>query len=169
MEENTDIFDSEITGSSLGRTEIERIRKEVKGKTLRVYLLLARAADSDFGVREVFHNLNFSSVSLAAYHLNKLESLNLVRKTSNNRYKASKLLPLGAYEDFFVLKGKYLPKEAFFLAFFTSSLFLAILFFFLKIWEPMLTLLLANAILGTTYSWMRFISLYKRKDEEELK
>ena len=149
MGEKTDTFDSNNIDSPLGKMEIEDIRKEVKGKTLQVYLLLAKTDDLDFGVREISQKLNFSSVSLAAYHLNKLESINLVKKTSNNRYKVSKLLPLGSYEDFFVLKGKYLPKEAFFLTFSTSSLLLA--------------------ILGTIYSWMRFRTIYRRKDEEVAK
>ena len=169
MGEKTDTFDSNNIDSPLGKMEIEDIRKEVKGKTLQVYLLLAKTDDLDFGVREISQKLNFSSVSLAAYHLNKLESINLVKKTSNNRYKVSKLLHLGSYEYFFVLKGKYLPKEAFFLTFSTSSLLLAFFFFFLKIWEPMLTLLLVNAILGTIYSWMRFRTIYRRKDEEVAK
>lgn len=147
--------------------EIEELRKEVKGKTLQVYLLLARAKERDFGVREIHQKLKFSSVSLAAYHLNKLEAINLVTKTVDNRYKATKQLALGSYEEFFVLKGKYLPKETFFVTFSTSSLGLSILFFFLQMWAPMLTLLAANAILGTAFSWTRFLAIYKRKDEEE--
>ena len=167
MEGNTNDLDMIESTLPLGRMEIENLRKEVKGRTLQVYLLLARAKDRDFGVREIYQKLSFSSVSLAAYHLNKLESINLVTKTPENRYKVAELLPLGPYEEFFVLKGKYLPKAAFFLAFSSSSLFFSLIFFLLKMWEPMLTLVFANAIIGTIYSWMRFSSLYKRKDEEE--
>jgi hypothetical protein len=151
----------------VGSIEIEELRKEVKGKTLQVYLLLARAKEQDFGVREIHQKLKFSSVSLAAYHLNKLEAINLVTKTADSRYKVAKQIALGSYEDFFVLKGKYLPKEAFFVTFSSSSLGLSILFFFFQMWAPMLTLLTANAILGTAFSWKRFLTIYKQKDEEE--
>jgi hypothetical protein len=159
-----DTVNSDIAFSKI---EADDLRKEVKGKTLQVYLLLARAKDQDFGVREIYHRLGFSSVSVAAYHLKKLESISLVKKTSNNRYQVAQLFPLGSYEEFFVLKGKYLPKEAFFLAFSSSSLFFAIIFFLFKMWGPMLTLLFANVILGTIYSLTRFLSIYKNRDEEE--
>ncbi|WP_455142454.1 hypothetical protein [Candidatus Hodarchaeum mangrovi] len=166
MNTKTDVLDTIDGTIALGNIEIEDLRREIKGKTLQVYLLLARGKDQDFGVREIYQRLNFSSVSIAAYHLKKLESYNLVKKTADNRYQVSELLPLGSYEEFFVLKGKYLPKEAFILAFSASSLSLALLFFLLKMWEPMLTLLFANALLGTIYSFVRFYSLYQRKDEE---
>jgi hypothetical protein len=152
---------------ALSEIEVNDLRKEVKGKTLQVYLLLARAKDQDFGVREIYHRLGFSSVSLVAYHLRKLESINLVKKTSDNRYQVAELFSLGPYEEFFVLKGKFLPKEAFFLAFSSSSLLFAFIFFLFKMWAPMLTLLFANIIIGTIYSGIRFVSIYRKKDEEE--
>ncbi|MFX1508398.1 MAG: hypothetical protein ACFFDC_20130 [Promethearchaeota archaeon] len=167
MDRNTNNMDTINRDIAFSKIEVDDLRKEVKGKTLQVYLLLARAKDQDFGVREIYHRLGFSSVSVAAYHLNKLESINLVKKNSNNRYQVTELVPLGSYEEFFVLKGKYLPKEIFFLAFSCSSLLVAIIFFLFKMWEPMLTLLFANAILGTSYSLMRFLSIYKNRDEEE--
>lgn len=167
VDSSTNKLDAINSNIALSKIEVEDLRKEVKGKTLKVYLLLARAKDQDFGVREIYHRLGFSSVSVAAYHLKKLESINLVKKTSDNRYQVAELFPLGSYEEFFVLKGKYLPKEAFFLAFSSSSLVFAFIFFLLKMWGPMLTLLFANVILGTIYSWIRFLSIYKNRDEEK--
>ncbi|MFX0091309.1 MAG: hypothetical protein ACFFBD_06050 [Candidatus Hodarchaeota archaeon] len=147
---------------------LDDIRKKVKGTTLRVYLLLARGKENDYGVREIQRTLALSTVSLAFYHLQRLEDLDLIVKTPQNRYKVSQLFPLGEYEDFFVLKGRFLPREVFFLSFFTCALFITFLFFLLKQWGPMLLVLFATAIVATTGSWLRFYSLWKKKDEKDL-
>lgn len=47
------------TTHPVGSIEIEELRKEVKGKTLQVYLLLARAKEQDFGD----HYCNLSEIS----------------------------------------------------------------------------------------------------------
>jgi hypothetical protein len=53
------------------------------------------------------------------------------------------------------------------LKFSSSSLLLAVGFLWLKLWSPMLTLLLVKALVGTVYSWIRFIYLYQKRDEEK--
>ena len=58
----------------------EKVASELKGNTLRVYWQLLRSSRGAVGVREVQRSLGFSSPALAAYHLNKLEELGLVRK-----------------------------------------------------------------------------------------
>ena len=145
----------------------EVIKRELRGTTLQVYLHLAKARDKDFGVREVQRALNLSSVSLAAYHLKKIEDLNLLTKNPQGKYQVSKLIPIGELEDFLVLKGRFLPKEIVYLSFTTSSLIFSIICFLLKLWGPMLALLFASALFGTIYSWIRFRSLWRRRDESE--
>ncbi|MFW9930572.1 MAG: hypothetical protein ACFFD1_14380 [Candidatus Thorarchaeota archaeon] len=147
--------------------DLEKIKKEVKGTTLKVYLLLARSKDSEFGVREIQRILNFSSVSLASYHLSRLESLDLVKKTPQNRYQISHILPLGKFDDFFVLKGRYLPKEAFYACFFTGSTIMSIIFLLSRLWGPLLLLLFVVALISTATSLNRFIKIIKTRDEQE--
>ncbi|UCE12158.1 MAG: hypothetical protein JSV04_08105 [Candidatus Heimdallarchaeota archaeon] len=146
--------------------DLEVIKKELHGTTLQVYLLLAKAKDRNFGVREVQRTLDLSSVSLADYHLRKIENLNLITKNSHGKYRATELLPIGEMEEFFVLKGRYLPREIFFLSFTTSTLLFSVIFLILRLWGPMLALLFASAVSSTIYSWIRFSSLWKKKHEE---
>lgn len=146
--------------------DLNNLRKDLRGTTLQVYLLLAKTKDRNFGVREIQRVLNMSSVSLADYHLKKLEELKLVEKNSQGKYRVTELIPIGEMEEFLVLKGRYLPKEIFYLSFSTSALILSVVFFLLKFWGPMLAILFASAFLSTIYSWMRFLSLWRRKSEE---
>ena len=147
--------------------DLAKIKKEIKGTTLKVYLLLVRAKSSDFGVREIQRQLNFSSVSLASYHLNRLELFDLVTKTPQNRYKVSQILPLGQYEDFFVLKGRFLPQETFYLSFFSFAALFCFIFLLLQFWGPMLTLLFSIAIVATVSSGSRFVKYWKIRDQPE--
>ncbi|OLS20867.1 MAG: hypothetical protein HeimC3_38610 [Candidatus Heimdallarchaeota archaeon LC_3] len=146
---------------------IEKIKKEVRATTLKVYLLLAKNKDSNYGIREIQRTLNFSSVSLASYHINKLEELKLVEKTSENRYKAKYIVPIGEFEDFFVLKGRYLPKVAFFLSFYTLATIMSILLLLLQQLIPLLVLLFSVVIIATISTWIQFWEYWTNKDEQE--
>lgn len=147
---------------------LEKVKNEVKGKTLKVYLLLVKFKDSDLGVREIQRQLDFSSVSLASYHLNRLESLSLVTKTSQNRYKIAQILPIGKFEDFFVLKGRYLPKEAYYISFFSFATLISFFSLIFQLWGPMILLLFSIAIVATVSSWVRFVNYWKFKNEQEI-
>jgi|GEM_PF-1549055 transcriptional regulator, ArsR family len=52
----------------------ENIEGELKGKTPQVYLYMLKR-NEPVGVREVQRDLDFSSPSVASYHLDKLISL----------------------------------------------------------------------------------------------
>jgi hypothetical protein len=52
--------------------------------TFRVYVFLSRVGQAS--VRDVFHECNLSSPSLAFHHLEKLEGLKLARKDENGVY-----------------------------------------------------------------------------------
>ncbi|MFX1250043.1 MAG: winged helix-turn-helix domain-containing protein [Promethearchaeota archaeon] len=145
---------------------LEYIRKNVKGTTLRVYLVLARAKGRNFGVREIQRILELSSVSVASYHLQRLEHLGLIAKTPHSRYQVAQLLPLGDYEDFFVLKGRFLPREVFYLVFFSSGFVSCVVCLLFGFWGPLFTLLFAMAIVATISSWIRFYSLWKKRYDE---
>ncbi|OLS17013.1 MAG: hypothetical protein HeimC3_49870 [Candidatus Heimdallarchaeota archaeon LC_3] len=147
---------------------LEKVKNEVKGKTLKVYLLLVKFKNSDLGVREIQRQLDFSSVSLASYHLDRLESLSLVTKTAQNKYKVAQILPIGKYEDFFVLKGRYLPKEAYYISFFSFATIISFFSLIFQLWGPMVLLLFSIAIVATVSSWIRFINHWKGKNEQEI-
>ncbi|MHA1723075.1 MAG: winged helix-turn-helix domain-containing protein [Candidatus Baldrarchaeia archaeon] len=96
------------------------IEERLKGKTLRVYyymLLAGRAV----GIREVQRKLDFSSPSVAAYHLDKLVELGLAKKESEG-YVLEENVHVGVLK-YFVFIGRYVfPRYLFYAIFFTTSL-----------------------------------------------
>ncbi len=97
---------------------------ELRGNTLQVYLCLVKAGHS-MGVREVQKKLEFSSPALAAYHLDKLENLNLVEKTTKG-YVLVKEVKIGALAQVVKFGGLLLPRYVFYAAL-VSTLFVAYL------------------------------------------
>jgi predicted transcriptional regulator len=63
---------------------------ELRANTLKVYLCIIKNGNPT-GIREVQRKLEFSSPTLATYHLEKLESLHLVKKTSKGYVLEKKL------------------------------------------------------------------------------
>jgi len=66
----------------------ERVRSELKGTTLRVYWAIMKRGTEGVGPREIMRELDLSSPSVAAYHLEKLKSMGLVDKDSAGGYVA---------------------------------------------------------------------------------
>ena len=60
--------------------------KRIYGKTLDVYLCILTSEDS-IGVRDIWRALDFSSPSLAQYHVNKLLDLKLIETDFDGKYK----------------------------------------------------------------------------------
>ena len=97
-----------------------KIFSELKGNTLRVYLLLVQNQTAT-GIREVQKKLEFSSPTLAAYHLEKLENLGLIRKTSGG-YVLVKEVKVGALSQVVKFGSLLLPRYVFYLALFATLL-----------------------------------------------
>jgi predicted DNA-binding transcriptional regulator len=93
---------------------------ELKGNTLLVYLCLVRNPDLN-GVREVQRKLNFSSPNLAAYHLEKLENLGLVQKTSEG-YVLTKEIKIGTLSQVVKFGSLILPRYIFYTVLFVTLL-----------------------------------------------
>jgi len=93
---------------------------ELKGNTLRVYLLLVQNQTAT-GVREVQKRLDFSSPTLAAYHLEKLENLGLVRKTSDG-YVLTREVKVGALSQVVKFGSLLLPRYVFYAVLFSTML-----------------------------------------------
>ncbi len=79
------------------------------------------------GAREVQRRLEFSSPTLAAYHLEKLESLGLVHKTSGG-YTLVREIKVGALSQVVKFGSLLLPRYIFY-----TVLFSAMLLFYLAV------------------------------------
>ena len=69
----------QVMKSSLSLSELSA---RITGTTLKVYIHLVRNNKETIGVRELYRDLEFSSVSIASYHLKKLEEYDLVVKNA---------------------------------------------------------------------------------------
>lgn len=103
------------------RNEIH-IESELKGKTLLVYIYILKSNKPSIGVREVQRALKFSSPSVAAYHLNKLEELGLVEGI-RGEYRLVREVKVGVLRHFVTLRGLMLPRYLFYAVLMTSMLF----------------------------------------------
>ncbi|MFX1284880.1 MAG: hypothetical protein ACFFB5_14560 [Promethearchaeota archaeon] len=101
----------------------------IKGTTLDVYFYLLRKK-SAAGVREIQRSLDLSSPSVSSYHLEKLETLGIVRKNRFGNYEVAKKIDIGALNQF-VMVGNYTLPRFFFYAIFVSVLFGGYIIFFL--------------------------------------
>ncbi|MHA2170008.1 MAG: winged helix-turn-helix domain-containing protein [Candidatus Kariarchaeaceae archaeon] len=101
----------------------------IHGTTLKVYKFLLSSPKS-VGVRELQRSLNFSSPSVAAHHLNKLEEWGICSKSDDNRYRLEKRVNIGVMKHFILLRGSYLPRFAFHTAFFVTVLITYLIYSF---------------------------------------
>lgn len=88
----------------------------LRGVTLQVYKYVLRNGKPT-GIREVQNSLNLSSPRLAFYHLNKLEEVGLVKKTSEG-YVADRIV----LHDSVRLKRVLVPRQFFYSLFFATML-----------------------------------------------
>jgi len=91
---------------------------ELRGNTLRVYLCLIRKGHP-MGTRELQRKLEFSSPALAAYHLEKLENLHLIKKTSKG-YVLAKNVKIGALAQIIKFGSLLLPRYIFYATLFAT-------------------------------------------------
>lgn len=88
----------------------------LRGITLQVYRYVLKN-HKPTGIREVQNSLNLSSPRLAFYHLNKLEEVGLVKKTSEG-YVADRIV----LHDSVRLKRFLVPRQFFYALFFATML-----------------------------------------------
>ena len=104
--------------NSQEQQESEKVASELKGNTLRVYWYVMNANKQTVGVREVQRALNFSSPTLALYHLDKLKDLGLVSKDSGE-YRLIKEVKVDVLKQFLRLGRVFVPRFALYAALFT--------------------------------------------------
>lgn len=91
---------------------------DLRGNSLRVYWYMIQEG-VPVGVREVQRALGMSSPSVASHHLNKLVSLDLVEKRSDNNYELVRIVKVGVLRNFVGYRGVLLPRYMFFAVFFS--------------------------------------------------
>src|SRR2546426_5465749 len=105
--------------SSSTEVSADRIASELKGNTLRVYWFVMNASNQTVGVREAQRALNFSSPTLALYHLDKLRDLGLVSRDSGG-YKLIKEVKVDVLKQFMKLPGQFfVPRFSLYAVLFT--------------------------------------------------
>ena len=96
------------------------LESELRGRTLRVYFELLSVKGS-IGPRELQRKLRLSSPSLAAYHLDKLTEMGLVRR-ERGEYTVEEVVQVGVLKQFIWVGRRPLPRHMFYAAFFTTAL-----------------------------------------------
>ena len=86
------------------------IANELKGNTLRVYWCLLNSSAKFIGPRQIQRELDFSSPSLAVYHLEKLLDLGLVKKNTGE-YQLKEIVDVGILKQFMNWKGIIIPRH----------------------------------------------------------
>jgi len=132
----------------------------LKGNTLRVYWTLLKSDNGVMGVREIQRALKFSSPTLAAYHLKKLQELGLV-KSEHGDYRLVKEVKVGILKDFMKFGTLMLPRYTLYAAMFTTLLALY-LFQFREISFYSLSGLIF-VLLSTAIFWYETLRLWRMK------
>lgn len=99
--------------------ESEKLASELKGNTLRVYWYVMNADKQTVGVREVQRALNFSSPTLALYHLDKLKDLGLVSKETGE-YRLIKEVKVDVLKQFMRVGRVFVPRFSLYAVLFTA-------------------------------------------------
>lgn len=102
--------------------------KRIFGKTLDVYLCILTAEDG-IGVRDIWRALDFSSPSLAQYHVNKLLDLKLIKTDFDGKYRINDQESIEALRNFLLLRGMLIPRLTIY-----SALILGLLMSYIIYW-----------------------------------
>jgi len=144
----------------LSSLDDEKIASELKGNTLRTYWALLNAKDGVIGVRELQRQLGFSSPALAAYHLNKLEELELAVNERGD-YRLIREVKVGVLKQFIRLGAFLLPRYVLYATMFTTLL--AYFFSQLKELSFYSMFALMFGVLGTAILWYETVRVWRQK------
>ena len=144
----------------LSSLDDEKMASELKGNTLRAYWALLNAKDGVIGVRELQRQLGFSSPALAAYHLNKLEELELAVNERGD-YRLIREVKVGVLKQFIRLGAFLLPRYVLYATMFTTLL----AYFFSQLKEISFYSMFALmfGVLGTAILWYETIRVWRQK------
>ncbi len=137
------------------------IESELKGKTLLVYMHILKAGQETVGVREVQRALGFSSPSVAAYHLQKLQDLGLIENAYGD-YRLIKEVKVGVLRSFVSVGGVMLPRFLFYAVLVTSMLVTFVASFpFVPSREYITTLVMG--IVPAAVFWYETVKIWREK------
>lgn len=92
--------------------------RRFSGRTVEVYYYLL-THQSPLGVRELQRAMGFSSPSGVAHHLEKLIDAGLVERNDEGKYSVKRTVEIGALRSFFLVRGRVVPRQVFYLVFFS--------------------------------------------------
>ena len=130
----------------------------IRGNTLRVYLYLLKHGPSE--LREVQHALNFSSASLASYHLGKLLETNFARQDEYGKYSAVKEASDRILEGYSKIGPAVVPQLFFFSLLFT----ILVVFFSVATWSGLgfIPYLIGVSFAMLAVFWFETIRLWRK-------
>jgi hypothetical protein len=132
--------------------------KDLKGNTLRVYLLLLSKGPCE--LRDVQRALGFSTPSLASYHLNKLIEAGYASQNSAGQYYSVKDVSGEILEGFTRVGGVLVPQLTFFSILFTA---LIVYFGLMSLSNPgYVRLLVAASIALVAAVWYETARVWRR-------
>jgi len=144
---------------SAGSAEVE---SKLTGKTLMVYWYLLGSPGSAVGVREVQRSLGFSSPSVAAYHLDKLQDLGLVGKSRTGEYVLEQRVKVGVLRLFTRLGRFMVPRYLFYSVWFTTMLTVYLLLYG-RSWCVHNVVALLFGFLACVILWLETVRLWRKK------
>ncbi len=136
-----------------------KVERELKGKTLQVYIYMLKKKEP-VGVREIQRDLNFSSPSVANYHIEKLVGLNLVSQDEYGRYYLAQKAQISVLESFVNVGGRTVPRMSFFAAFFTTLL---IAYVVLNLHSSINIHAVGFAIAAAAAFWFETVRVWRRR------
>ncbi len=138
-----------------------QIESELKGKTLLVYMHILKAGQETVGVREVQRTLGFSSPSVAAYHLQKLQDLGLVENAYGD-YRLIKEVKVGVLRSFVSVGGVMLPRFLFYAVLVTSMLVTFLIQFPFSPSREYITTLVMGLV-PSIFLWYETVKIWREK------
>ncbi|OLS19392.1 MAG: hypothetical protein HeimC3_46010 [Candidatus Heimdallarchaeota archaeon LC_3] len=151
-----------LSENQFNTEEIKKI-ESLTGKTLLVYWTLLKGG-SHLGVREIQRILDFSSPSVASYHLEKLKELDLVDKDMIGAYIVKRKANIAELKDIVVFKLAnrviLLPRYIFYAVFSTIIFIGYFIFFFPKVITTEFLFLTIIGSFSTIAFWYETYRIY---------
>lgn len=142
--------------------DLSLIESKLKGKTLLVYWYLISSNSKIVRVRELQRALKFSSPSIAAYHLSKLEELGLVRKNEHGEYELVQEIKIGTLR-FFTRIGKFLIPRFLFYSIWFSTMIVMYLILYPQTGDVNNIMSIIFGLSATIIFWIETIKLLRNK------
>lgn len=132
--------------------------QEIRGNTLKVYLYLLKHGPSE--LRDIQRGLNFSSASLASYHLGKLLETGFAKQDEYGKYSAVKEASDRILEGYSKIGPAVVPQLFFFSLLFT----ILVVFFSVGTWSGLgfIPYLIGVSFAMLAVLWFETIRLWRK-------